>query len=141
MATLTATAFSREPRMIESGVISRTIQYNSGATEISASATTVFLCKIPHGATILDIQTHHTAGADTCPADYGIDATLSAFISQATKAAVTRAAVLANIPYQVSLADTDVTRYGVLKVTFTPGTATASVKCFTTVYYTMDGNP
>lgn len=138
MATLTATAFSRPPRAVHAGLNSVTVEYNSGSTEISNSATTIFLCKIPHGATIVDLQTHHTSGAATMPTDYGIDGTLSAFISQATLGVITRAAVVRNIPYRVSAADTDVTRYGVLKATVTPGTATASVIIKTTVYYTMD---
>ena len=138
MATLTATAFSSPPRAVHAGLNSRTIEYNSGATEISVSATTVFLCKIPHGATIVDLVTHHSSGAATTPVDYGIDATLSAFISQATLGVITRAAVVANIPYKVSVSDLATNRFAILKATATPGTATASLIIKTTVFYTMD---
>lgn len=138
MATLTATAFASPARSLPSGVISRTIQYNSGSTSIDASATTVFLCKIPNHATVLDVQVNHTAGSATCPVDYGIDATLSAFISQATLGVVTRAAVVANIPYKVSLSDDAAVQYSIFKATATPGTATASLKINATILYTLD---
>lgn len=129
---------AREPRALHTGVTSVTVEFNSGATEISASATTVLMCKIPHGATILDLMEHHTAGSATCPVDWGIDSTLSAFISQATKGAITRASVVANIPYKVSVSDDAATRYRVLKATATPGTGTASLIIKSTVFYTMD---
>lgn len=138
MATLTATTYAKLPRANHTGVTSVSGSFNAGSTEISASATTVFLCKVPHGATILDIYEHHTTGAATCPVDIGIDATLSAFVSQATQASVTRATVGANIPYTVSLSDDSVTQYSTIKATYTPGTATASLKCNFTVLYTMD---
>lgn len=138
MATLTATAMSRPARSLPSGVISQTVEFNSGATQISASATTVLLTKIPNQATILDILVHHTAGSATCPVDYGIDSTLSALISQATLGVITRASVVANIPYKVSLSDDAANNYAIFKATATPGTATASLKIKATIYYTMD---
>ena len=138
MATLTATTFAQPPRILHTGVISVSGSYNSGTTEFSASATTVFLCKIPNKATILDVIEHHTTGAATCPVDIGIDGTLSAFVSQATQASITRATVGANMPYTVSLSDDAAANYSILKATYTAGTATASLKCNFTVLYTMD---
>lgn len=139
MATLTATTFANvQPRNLPSRVISISGSFNSGATEISASATTIFLCKIPNKATILELIEHHTTGAATCPVDYGIDGTLSAFISQGTQATVNRLSVGANIPYTVSLSDDAAVNYSILKATATPGTGTASLKIGFTVMYTMD---
>ncbi len=138
MATLTATTFAQQPRIVHNGVISVSGSFNAGSTEISASATTIFLCKIPNKATILDFVEHHTSGAGTCPVDYGIDGTLSAFASQVTQASVNRASVGANIPYTVSLSDDATVNYSIFKATATPGTATASLKINFTVYYTMD---
>lgn len=140
MATLTATTYANQPRIVHNGVISVSGSFNSGATEISASATTVLLCKIPNKATILDVIEHHTTGAATCPVDIGVDDTLSAFVTQATQASVTRATVGANLPYTVSKSDdvSAASNFATLKATYTPGTATASLKCNFTVLYTMD---
>lgn len=137
MATLTATSYSNAPRRVHIGDNSVTVRYNSGSTEISASATTVLLAKIPEGATITEIIEHHTCGAASCPVDIGIDDTLSAFISQGTKGTVNRLGVGANAAYQVDKSDDSVTQYGVLKATFTPGTGTSSVKLNLTVKYSM----
>jgi hypothetical protein len=152
MATLTATAFARAPRAVHAGVNSQSIYFNSGATVISNSATTVFLTKIPIGATILDVFGEHTINADTCPVDIGIInqqvssggtatarfSSLSAFISGATKGSRTRASVVNNLPYLVTAADTDVNRYNILAATATPGTAAANLILRYTVLYTMD---
>lgn len=142
MATLTASAAAsgRSPRAVHAGVNSITVRYNSGATTISPSATTIFLAKIPHGAVITEIVDYHTSGAATCPMDIGIEVgstnSLSAFATAATQGAVTRAAL--GVPYVVSCSNDAVTQYGIVKGTVTPGTATASVKINLTVFYTMD---
>lgn len=142
MATLTSTAAAsgRSPRSVHAGVNSVTVYYNSVATQISPSATTIFLAKIPNKATITDIISYHTSGAATCPMDIGIEVgatnTLSAFATAATQGAVTRAAL--GVPYLVSCSDDAVTQYGIVKGTVTPGTATASVKINITINYTMD---
>jgi hypothetical protein len=138
MATLTATAYANEPRAIETGLISKTIEFNSGSTSIDVSATTILLCKLPNGATVVDMMEHHSCGAATCPADFGIDSTLSAFISGGAQATNNRMSVRNNIPYKVSVSDDATVRYGVFKATVTPGTATASVIIKTTIFYTMD---
>lgn len=138
MATLTATTYAKDPRVLHAGDITVTGSFNSGATEISASATTILLCKIPNKATIIDIREHHTTGAATCPVDYGIDGSLSAFASQATQAAVNRLSVGANLNYQVSLSDDASVNYSVFKATATPGTGTASLKINYSITYTMD---
>lgn len=138
MATLTATQASSgvAARAGITGVDQVTVQYNSGATAISPSATTVFLAKIPHGATILDVIATVSAGSATCPMDVGIDADLSAFITGMTIGTLARATK--GVPYTVSVSDAAVTRYGILKATVTPGTLTASVIANVTVLYTMD---
>lgn len=136
MATLTATAYSRPARTVEKGVISRTIVFNSGTTEISASATTILLCKIPHGAVITDMTQWHSTGADSCPVGYGIDSDLDALATAATQAVISRAT--ANVPYVLTLSASGVNQYSVFKATATPGTATASLKIKATIFYTMD---
>ena len=137
MATLTASAAAsgRSPRAVHAGVNSLTVRYNSGSTEISPSATTIYMAKIPHGATIIDVIDYHTAGSATCPADIGVVGSLAEFVSAATLGAVTRAAL--GVPYTVSVS-ADTAQYRVVTATVTPGTATASVKINLTVLYTMD---
>lgn len=138
MATLTATTYAQAPRSLHAGDVTVTGSFNSGSTEISASATTILLCKIPNRATIIDFREHHTSGAATCPVDYGIDGTLSAFASQVTQGTVNRLSVGANLNYQVSLSDDAAANYSVFKATATPGTGTASLKISYSITYTMD---
>lgn len=138
MATLTATTYAKEPRSLPSGMISVSGSFNSGATEISASATTILLCKIPNRATIVDFVEHHTTGAATCPVDYGIDSDLSAIATAVAQGTVNRLNKGANVGYQVSLSDDAAVNYSVLKATATPGTSTASLKINFTVQYSMD---
>lgn len=150
-ATLTSTAFARSPRAVHAGVNSQSIVFNSGAVTASG-ATTVFLTKLPIGATVLDVFGEHTINADTCPVDIGIlnqqvssggtvtarFSSLSAFISGATKGSRTRAAVVNNLPYLVTAADTDTNRYNILVATATPGTQATNLILKYTVLYTLD---
>jgi hypothetical protein len=152
--TLTATgaAAGVQPRINEKNLIPVSFQYNSGAASIDVSATTIFLCKIPHGATITDFVESHSCGSATCPADFGLAAatgsgfttSLSAFASAAAQGNATRATKgggigsTTGIPYKLSLSDDAVTRYVYFAGTYTPSSATASLIINGTVYYTMD---
>jgi hypothetical protein len=137
MATLTSTLYAKDARAIHAGVISVSGSYNASAA-LEASAQTIFLCKIPNKASILDIIEHHTTGATSCPVDFGIDGTLSAFMSQQTQGTVARASVGANLPYTVSLSDDATANYATLKATPTLASSTTSFKLNFTVLYTMD---
>lgn len=137
MPTLTSTAYARAPRAVHAGVNSQTIEFTSSAA-VEASATTILMAKIPAGATILDVFGHHTSAAVTCPTDVGIGAAVSAFISQGTKGAMTRAAVVNNIPYLVSVADNATDRFLDFKVTPTPAAGGNIYTAKYTVLYTMD---
>ena len=135
-ATQTATSMSRPARSLPSGVISKTISFNSGTTSVSG-ASVIEMCNIPNKATILDIVQYHTTGAASCPVDIGMKGdTASTFASAATQAAVSRATQ--GIPYRVSKSDDAANQFDTLTVTATPGTATASFKIDLTVLYTMD---
>ena len=138
MATLTATTYSQPPRSMPSGVISVSGSFALGDTKTEVSAQTIFLCKIPNKATILDIIEHHTTGATSCPMDFGIDATLSAFVTQGTQGVVNRGSVGQNLPYTVSLSDDAANNFATLKATPSAATATTSFKCNWSVLYTMD---
>jgi hypothetical protein len=137
MATLTATTFALNPRSNERGVISVTGSFNASSA-LEASAQTIFLCKIPNKATILDTMEHHTTGATSCPVDLGIDSTLSAFGSQGTQGVINRMTVGANVGYQVSLSDDATVNYSILKATPTLASSTTSFKLTYSVSYTMD---
>jgi hypothetical protein len=137
MATLTSTVFASQPRINVSGVTSVSGSYNASAA-LEASAQTIFLCKIPNKATIIDVKEHHTTGATSCPVDYGIDATLSAFASQVTQGGSNWMSVGANLPYTVSLSDDAAANYAILKATPTLASSTTSFKLNFTVLYTMD---
>jgi hypothetical protein len=152
--TLTATAAAAgvQPRINETGIVPVCVQYNSGSASIDSSATTILLCKIPHGATVVDFVESHSTGAATCPADFGFasptgsgfTASLSALASAAAQGNSTRATKgggigsTTGIPYKVSLSDDAVTRYVYFAGTYTPSSATASLIINATVYYTMD---
>lgn len=136
-ATFTTTAFNNPPRELFNGVNSVTASANLGATTASG-ATVIFFAKVPKGATILDVIETHTSGAATCPADIGYDGTTSAFITAGTTANVNRAAVAANIPLAIPAAGTTVTNYVKIIGTYTPGTATVSLKANCTVLFTLD---
>lgn len=138
MATLTSTAAASgvAPRAVHAGVNSVSVNYNSGSTAISPSATTILMCKIPSKATILDFVQYHSTGAATCPMDVGVDTSLSALASAQTQGTAGRASL--GVPYSVDASGTVTAGYQLVKATVTPGTATASVKVDLTVLYTMD---
>lgn len=138
MATLTATAAASavEPRNIHAGLQSVSVEYNSGSTAISDSATTVLMCKVPNGATIVDVIEYHTTGAATCPVDVGVQGALAAFNSAGTQGTANHAST--GIPYKVSLSDDATNQFVYVTATPTAGTTTASFKCNLTVMYCMD---
>lgn len=143
-------------RAPEKGVQMVGFYYNSGTTVISATGTTVLLCKIPNGATILDYKINHSTGAATCPADYGYSvlnsagtasASLSMFGTQQAKATGNTAnkspantLYTAGVPFKVSLSD-DVNqpRIAYFTGTFANSSASASLIVQGYVTYTMDG--
>lgn len=148
MATLTAAnaTAGAMPKSSENRVIAQPFYYNSGATSIDASATTINLCKIPHGATVLGYVARHSIGAATCPGDYGRSGALSAYGSDQTKAvrnveniAPSNAAYGAGTPSKISLSDDAQPRFTYFTGTFTPGTATTSLIVQGHVLFTMDG--
>jgi hypothetical protein len=138
MATLTATNFSRDPKVVENGVVSVYATFNAGATALDASAVTIQMLKIPHGARVTEIVEYHTTGATSCPVDIGISGALSQFSSQATQGAVSRIAKEAGIGYQVSVSDDAALRYAILTVTPTLASSTTSFKTTIMCSYSMD---
>lgn len=140
----------------EKGLNTACFYYNSGTTVISATGTTILLCKIPNGATILDYCVNHSTGAATCPVDYGYSvptsagtysASLSMFGTQQAKALGNRpnktpanTLYAAGVPMKVSLSD-DVNQPRIAYFTGTYANSSASASLIVQGYvtYTMDG--
>ena len=69
--TVTSTVFDRQPVANVTGDITVSGQYNSGATDLSV-ADVIFLAKIPHGATVVEICVDHSNGETAMGVDYGL---------------------------------------------------------------------
>jgi hypothetical protein len=137
MATLTATAAASTGVVRKrEGLNTITVTFND-ATAISASATTVLMCKVPHGATILDVYGKVSSGANTCPFTIGIQGDLSAFATNGTLGGVITRATK-GIPYDVSVSGDTATQFMYVNMTMTPGTLTSEVEPTLTVVYTTD---
>lgn len=146
--TLTTTTFANnQPRGGLNSVIAQHGSFNSGTTIMGTTGDTVFLCKIPHGAIILDFIEDHSSGATSATMQSGLatggpggQATYSAFIALGAAAAVNRQSVVGGLPYQVSASDSDPNRYGILAMSFVNGsTATTSLIINWRVFYKMPG--
>ncbi len=145
-ATQSTTLMARPARALVSGVTTETFSFNTGAVTASG-ATLIQLCKIPVGATIVDVNILATSGAATNPADVGITGTgvyqggaatagtASTFISAGTGGAVARATK--GIPWKVEASDDATARFATLTATVTPGTATVSLQINGTVSYVV----
>lgn len=140
MATRTASTATQgaQPLAIEKGLNTKVIKYNSGSDSFDASATTVLLAKIPHGATVVNVREYHTTGASAAPMDVGIGSSPSAFISAGAQGLVNRASK-GIIDYTVSVSADSAVQYEYLTATITPTSATASVKISVAVDYLADG--
>lgn len=137
MATLTSTAAASTGVVRKNnGLNSISVTYDN-STDISASATTILMCKVPHGATILDVYGKVSSGAATCPFTIGISGDLSAFATGGTLGNVLLRATK-GIPYDVSVSGDTATQFTYVNMTVTPGTLTSAVEPTLTVIYTND---
>lgn len=137
MATLTSTAAASTGVVRKNvGVNSISVTYDNSA-DISVSATTILMCKIPHGATILDVYGTVSSGAATCPFTIGIQGDLSAFATGGTLGGVLLRGTK-NLPYDVSVSGDTATQFMYVNMTVTPGTTTSVVEPKLTVIYTTD---
>lgn len=156
MALFTATGSQAYASVPVKSEVNRNITipfyFNSGATPVvSISGAVVLLCKIPHGATILDYKVFHSCGAATCPADYGYalagGASYNASVFGTAQAKATanspnqiaNAAFTLGMPFKKSLSDDAVDRFYYFTGKYLPASATASLLVQGYVTYTMDG--
>lgn len=146
--TLTTTTFNNPPKAVHAGINSVSGNFNATSTQIGTLGDTIFLCKIPHGAIIVDFVEDHSTGATTAIYSTGLTtggapgggASLSAFIAAGVQATVNRRSVVGGMPYQVSVSDLDPNRYGILSMTSASGsTATTSLIINWSVLYRTDG--
>ena len=148
--TWTSTTFANlQPKGVHVGDMSQSGQVNlpNDATTTKPSAgDVVFLCKIPHGAVIIDAWEDHTC-ADTIGISMGLasggpagSATFSALIASGAKATFNRRSVL-GYPggITVSVSDNDPNRYGILAMKVESGSLTATVSINWGVVYRFDG--
>lgn len=158
MALYTATGSQAQAEVPVKSEVNRNttvpFYYNGGASVVSASGVVVLLCKIPHGATILDFKEYHTCGAATCAADFGYvladsgkSTTASVFATALPKAAAggngpniaSNTAFALGLPFKKSLSDDATNRFYYFCGKFIPGSATTSLIVQGYVTYTMDG--
>jgi hypothetical protein len=147
MATLTASLAASQGvvRAVHAGVNSISGSYNSGSSVLSASGQSiVLLCKIPTGATVLEVIEYHSSGADTSPLNIGIrdgvttSMSVSVLFSAVTQGAVNRAELQADGPGLFLSAGTSTERFKYLIASRDGGSLTTSLKVNFTVLYTMD---
>lgn len=124
-----------------------------GAT--STVGDVAYLCKVPHGAEIVDFWEYHSSGASTQVLNFGLSkgvvagggSGVSCLVASGAQATMNRfsfanwkAATPGNLaPLTVSVTDLDTVKYAILQGTLASGTTTTSVKVFFSLQYRMDG--
>jgi len=128
----------------------------SGGTNagISTVGDILILCKIPHGARIVDFWEYHSTGATAQGLQFGLSkgvaasggAGLSCLLASSAQATMNRfnvtnwKAVAGAIgPPVVSISDADTTRFALLQAQIVSGTTTTSLKVWFNIIYRMDG--
>lgn len=133
VATYTSTTYVNDPpAYIHAGDITKT-----GSAKWTAAGTVgdiLFLCKVPHGAKIVDFKEYHTNGETAAALSFGFDRGIAAggggnasVLIASGALATNNSMTLANAPVQISLSDTDPVRYAVLQAKAESGTVTISV--------------
>ena len=112
----------------------------------------LFLAKIPHGATIVDMSEFHTSGETALGISFGLSKGVvaggagsnSCLISSGALSTMNRLSwatwpVASNFPPTVSLSDLDSVRYANFVAKIESGTATISSSIMWSITYRMDG--
>lgn len=133
-ATATAASSLGPVRAIHAGIMSVTGSYTG---QISATATTVLMCKIPNRATILDVQGIISSGAASSGIDLGKTGSLSAYAGLAVESVISRATK--GLPDTLALSDDAANQFVYITATITGSSPTAAAVVSVTVLYSMDG--
>ena len=147
--TYTATTFNAAPKQVHVGNVTVSGTYNAGAT-VTSLGDIIFLAKIPHGATIVDMVADTSTGETACGTDFGFSrgfdvgggASLSLLVSAVAQATVTRLAVrrAAGLgPIRCSVSDLDPVRYGIFSCKPSTGSASTSFMVNFSITYRCDG--
>src|SRR5229473_7230113 len=139
LATYTSTVYkNNQPKYIHAGMGGQSGQITWGAT--STVGDIGFLCKIPHGAKIVDFGEFHTTGATAQGLSFGFDRGIAAggagnsscLVASGAQATMNRMSFAAsartgNAPVLISLSDLDPVRYATLTAKVESGTTTTSL--------------
>lgn len=146
VATYTATTFDNVPKNVVTG--NQSVQGQVIWTAADTTGDIGFLCKVPHGATIVDMYEYHTSGAATTAISFGLNrgvaagggGNLSCFIASGATATFNRMAVQTGIGLRVSVSDLDPLRYAefACKVENAATSTTSLIVAFS-ITYRMDG--
>lgn len=146
--TYTATTFNNPPKQVHAGMVNVSGTYNAGAA-VTSLGDVVFLAKIPHGATIVDLMIDTSSGETAVTTDVGLakgydvggGVSMSCFVSGVAMATVTRLAVrrAAGLgPFRISCSDSDPVRYGIFACKPAATSASASYMVNFSITYRCD---
>lgn len=150
--TFTSTTFANlQPKGPHVGLINVsgvvTVPTSGQASTQGSAGDVVFLCKIPHGAVIVDFEEDHTSVETAHSISFGLakggpagSATLSILVASGAKATLNRRAVLNNSGgITVSVSDNDPDRFGILGAKLgEAGSATTTTSIAWSVTYKYD---
>lgn len=144
MATYTSTVFSAQPKQVEKGV--NVVQGQIMMPSATSVGDVAFLCKVPHGAQIIDfIEDHSITGSTALAVKFGLatgavsggGASYSCFIAAGAVATVNRRSI-AGFPAIVSVSDNSAARYGILSGKVASGSMSVSLVINFTLTYRCD---
>ena len=146
VATYTSTVWAnQQPKGVHTGDMSVGGQIAWGAT--STVGDVAFLCRVPHGASIVDFIEDHTANASTQVVKFGFDRGIAAggagnrscLIASGAEATVNRKSVQGFTFLPISVSDVDPNRWATLTAQVVSGTTTTSLIISWQLSYRADG--
>lgn len=146
LATYTSTVWAnQQPKGVHTGNMSAGGQIIWGAT--STVGDVAFLCRVPHGASIVSLEEDHTTGATTQVLKFGFDRGIAAggagnrscVATNCAQATVNRRNANGFSALQISLSDADPVRYATLTAQVVSGTTTTSLIVNFTLTFRADG--
>jgi len=149
-ATYTATTFNAPAKQVHAGMVNVSGTYNAGSV-VTSIGDIIFLAKLPHGATIVDLVIDTSTGETACTTDVGLakgfdvggGISMSCFVSGLAMATVSRLAVRRPAglgPYRISVSDSDPVRYGILACKPAATSASTSYMVNFSITYRCDDN-
>lgn len=145
VSTYTSTVYSNLPKQVHVGNVTVEGQINHSGTV----GDILFLCKVPHGAKIVDMHEYHTSGQTAAAYSFGFDRGIAAggggnasiLIASGAIATENRLSFANRTTAgmtQISLSDTDPVRYAVFQAKAESGTFTISLSMAWSITYRID---